>query len=353
MLPYNQAHADVVSQLKSTRADCLIAEAGALPLAECADTIKQVVWVVEQTSRHMDWTEVPEDVGGKIEVSVWHELVKDAQNGTDLPTDLKSGNIVTLSWQAKSSSYEVVEFTQKNLAAAVGALVTALPPSQRFNPSDLFLPADSLTDTYTLCLTLAALFQHATVALNSVAGPDVNIADCSRSIAPTVIVASASAGVTLYETHGKNVTGMLTKMAHSTATQALQAGRMPVDNALTRLNAPKRAAIGTTPGKLRLLFLVEKAGGREKSLTSAMLSDLRVYSGARIVYALTSPRVAGAVAQTNVFDYRSGTQNETHSHFGGVLSSVEVKVVDKAHLKTTEEGNPQGEVSTSPIPHPQ
>lgn len=299
----------------------------------------------------MDWTEVPEDVGGKIDVSVWHELVKDAQNGgaSELPSDATPGNVITLSWQAKSANYEIVEFTQKNMAAAVGALITALPPSQRFNPSDLFLPADSLTDTYTLCLTLAALFQHATVALNSVAGPDVNIADCSRSIAPTVIAASASAGATLHETHGKNVTGVLTKVAHSTATKALQAGRMPVDNALTRLNAPKRAAIGSTPGKLRLLFLVEKAGGREKLLTSAMLTDLRVYTGARIIYALTSPRVAGAVAQTNVYDYRIGKTNEACSHFGGVLSSVEVKVVDKAGLKTSEDGNPQGEVSITPI----
>ncbi|KAF2095857.1 hypothetical protein NA57DRAFT_78634 [Rhizodiscina lignyota] len=353
LLPYNQPHDAVCEQLKSTNAECLIAEAGALPLENitkaCA-SLKQAIWVVEETSRHMDWTEVPEDVGGKIDVAVWHELVKDASNGnsSELPARGTPGDVITLSWQENTKSFEIVTFTQANLISAIGALITALPPAQRFTPSDLFLPADALTNSYTLCLTLAALFCHATLALNSVAGPVVDITDAAKSIAPTIIVASATAGATLQSNHAKGATGVMTKMAHFSATKALQAGRMPVDNALTRINAPSKAALGTTPGKLRVLFLSEKTGGAEKPLSENALSDLRVLTGARVVYALTTPKVAGAVAQTNIYDYRTGLgkDGDRYGHFGAVLSSVEVKLVDKGNRKTTDE-NYEGEIVVS------
>lgn len=61
-----------------------------------------------------------------------------------------------------------------------------------------------------------------------------------------------------------------------------------------------------------------------------MLSDLRIFTKARICYALTTARVAGAVAQTNVFDYRRDPvkdQASGCSHFGMPLASVEVKLV--------------------------
>lgn len=73
-------------------------------------------------------------------------------------------------------------------------------------------------------------------------------------------------------------------------------------------------------------------------MSSKDLSDLRVYTRARIAYALTAARVAGAVAQTNIYDYRVGdASTNKHSHFGVPLSSVEIKVRDTPHYKTTEE----------------
>jgi acyl-CoA synthetase (AMP-forming)/AMP-acid ligase II len=59
-----------------------------------------------------------------------------------------------------------------------------------------------------------------------------------------------------------------------------------------------------------------------------MLSDLRIFTRARICYALTAAKVCGAVAQTNVFDYRR-EDGLGHAHFGLPLSSVEVKLVNK------------------------
>jgi hypothetical protein len=118
----------------------------------------------------------------------------------------------------------------------------------------------------------------------------------------------------------------------------LTAGRLPTDNLLTRLNAPSRATLGTTPGKLRLLFVSERAGLNTPPLSPEDLSDLRIYTKARVLYALTAAKVAGAVAQTNVYDYRRGlAPSNKHSHFGAPLSSLEIKVKDTPQHKTTDE----------------
>ena len=104
---------------QKTNADSLIAEAGALPfelISGACNTLKLVIWFVEYTSRHMDWTEVPEDVGGKIEVDAWHELVQNHQDTSSAnPPELKPeelGKVITV-WQEKTGDSEIVEFTQK------------------------------------------------------------------------------------------------------------------------------------------------------------------------------------------------------------------------------------------------
>lgn len=159
-----------------------------------------------------------------------------------------------------------------------------------------------------------------------------------------MVLASAETAAALHAATAATATGSLKKLAHYMASRALEAGRMPVDGLLSRLNAPVRAAVGATPGKLRLLVVAERAGAGKTPLSSAVLSDLRVYTGARVVYALTAPRVAGAVAQTSVFDYRREGRSG-HAHFGVPLGCVEVKLVDVQGHRTTDEEDPEGEVS--------
>ncbi|KAF1991209.1 hypothetical protein K402DRAFT_369142 [Aulographum hederae CBS 113979] len=349
LLPFNQPHETIVSLLRETNADALVAQAGSLPLSDViksGSSLQQVIWVVEKTSRHVDWTEVPGDVGGKTEVCVWHDLVADHRNGSELPKDIpggKLGGLVTIWQDQPGAEGEIVEFSQQNMVSGIGAAVTALPPRQRMTPADQFLAADSFSDMYTLTLTLAALFSLSTVVINSVAGPGVDLSLAARQVSPTIIVASAESMAKLHATTSAGVTGSLKQFAHYTQTKALGAGRMPADTLLTRLNAPTKASIGATPGKLRLVFTSEKIGGNTPPLTSIDLNDLRVFTGARIIYALTAAKVAGAVSQTSIFDYRREDGNK-HSHFGPPMGSVEIKLVDTKDHKISDEGNPVGEI---------
>ncbi len=119
LLPYNQPHAIVMDLLRQTNADALVAQAGSLPLEElsrAAGGLKQVIWVVENTSRHVGWSDVPNSIGTKIGVSTWHELVEQQRSSpAELPADgsgRKPGNLVAV-WQSRSGAdAEIVEFTQ-------------------------------------------------------------------------------------------------------------------------------------------------------------------------------------------------------------------------------------------------
>jgi hypothetical protein len=69
---------------------------------------------VAKTSRHMDWNEVPEGIGGKIDVSVWHQLVQEQQDGAALPASAGKAPGVVFLWQeAVGKPAEIVEFTQQ------------------------------------------------------------------------------------------------------------------------------------------------------------------------------------------------------------------------------------------------
>ena len=133
-------------------------------------------------------------------------------------------------------------------------------------------------------------------------------------------------------------TGLVANINRLFQNQSLQAGNMPSRNAIAKL-----AEIDSTISlsKLRLLFVAYRAGDRKSpKLQSSVLADLRMLLGVRTGYALTTRQVAGAMCQTNVFDYRS---TEGFNRFGPPLSSVEV------HLTGDEERvskqDPRGKVS--------
>lgn len=174
------------------------------------------------------------------------------------------------------------------------------------------------------------------------ASPGVDLTLATRSVSPTVVIASAETIANFHHYETQRITNTLQKMAHVSQAQAMSAGSMPTDTLLYKLFGSRGAAIGTTPGKLRLILVSERACSDLPALSSTMLSDLRIFTRVRVCYALVASKVAGAVAQTNLYDYRR-EDGAGSSHFGVPLSSVEIKLVGKDDSKLG--GNvPQGEV---------
>lgn len=351
LLPFNQPEDAVLSMLRRSAADTVVTLPGSFPFDSVVKNypaLRQLIWVVDDGSKHMDWNEVPKGMGGSVNVATWQDIVNDhpVDAGKELPPldGQSEPRDVTIFWQSKPGTMEeMVRFTSANLISAVAAQIFAIPTSQRMSPSDLFLPADSLANTHTLVLTLAALYSNASVAFNSAAAgaPDLTVA--THGIAPTVVVATPAC---LLQTHAESagrLGSFLPSKIHWLQTRSLtQKGVMPVASLLTSLNDASRPATGTQPGKLRLLYAADRIGAGTPPLSSAVLSDLRVFTGARVIYALTAPKVAGAVAQTAFYDYR--VVEGERSHFGPPLTSTEYFLRDSGANKTTDE-KMEGEVS--------
>jgi hypothetical protein len=185
--------------------------------------------------------------------------------------------------------------------------------------------------------TFAALFSHATVALTSVAGENVDFALAASGISPTIIIASSQTTRKYHDRLTKARGGLLPTLSHYWQNKSLLNGNMP--------KTPSFAPPGREQwlSKLRLLLTYHNAEHNvSPPLPSSVLTDLRILLGARICYALTAPDVAGAICQTNLFDYRAAPVKETH--FGPPLSCVEI-------LLTNDDdgvlggGEPRGKVS--------
>ncbi|KAL1970880.1 hypothetical protein VTN77DRAFT_2714 [Rasamsonia byssochlamydoides] len=326
MFPHNLSPEALSNYLHKSQAQLLIAEAGAVDLAVVTKGNKQlnhVIWVAKQGSRHLDWNEVPAGIGGELEVSVWHELVKDKKHSVEAelpPLDPKSETpSITTLWPSTSGAGEFVDYTPQNLVAAIGALANSLPRNQRLTPDDLVLSIDSLSRSYPLCWVMVALFSNASVALNSVAGDDVDFVLATVGVTPTVVIASSRTVTDYHKKVMRPHTGLLSSIGRKFQAQTLDAGRMPTQNLLSRV-----ANVGPTAEqpKLRLLIVSYRVDdSAENLLSSEQLTDLRIFTGARVIYALTAPGVAGAIAQTHPFDYR---RHEGPAHFGPPVSSVEI-----------------------------
>lgn len=122
LIPQRQSLEDLSKMLRAANADTLITAAGSVPLQgllEQHPDLKQVIWVVERTSRHMEWNEVPEGVGGKAEIGVWHDIIEERRSSVsaDLPQDTtgkEPTNFVVVSKNAANGQgFEVVDFTQQ------------------------------------------------------------------------------------------------------------------------------------------------------------------------------------------------------------------------------------------------
>jgi hypothetical protein len=183
---------------------------------------------------------------------------------------------------------------------------------------------------------LGALFSNASLALNSVAGKSPDLVLATQGVAPTVLVASPETLLKTHEESAFKLSSALANASHVMSTRSLALeGVHSTSNFLSGFSSSASPSFGTTPGKLRLVFVAERAGSDSPLLSANVLSDLRIFTRARVVYALTAAKVAGAISQTAFYDYRLPTDAKTH--FGPPLTSVEVFLKDAGAHKTTDD----------------
>ena len=351
LIPFDISNDELIDMLRRAAVDTVVTAPGAFPLDAIVGAypgLRQLIWVVDKGSSHMDWNEVPEGTGSSVNVATWQDITNDAPGAAG--AQLGSSNaetapmdIVTF-WQSKEGQLEeMVRFSQANLVAGISSQIAAIPSKDRFNEADLFLPADPLTNIHTLTLTLTALFSNASVALNSVAGRSTDLVLATQGVAPTIVVVSPGTLVNTHKESAGKLTSALARASHTLSTRALtQDGTFNISNMFSGFAAGAKPAVGNKPGKLRLLYVADRAGAEDPALSSKVLSDIRVFTGAKVVHALAAARVAGAAAQTACMDYR--TDDAEKAHFGAPLTSVEIFFRDMPTLKTTDE-KAQGEVS--------
>lgn len=160
LLPYDQSDASIISMLQQSGADTIVTCPGTFPfdsVVKSYPSLRQLIWVVDEGSKHLDWNEVPKGMGGKVNVSTWQDILNDNPQtaGTELPSpdnQAAAPDVITF-WASKPDSVEeMARFTQGNLVSAVSAQLVAIPTKERFSPADLFLSAASLSSSYPLVL---------------------------------------------------------------------------------------------------------------------------------------------------------------------------------------------------------
>lgn len=115
LIPQEQTTAQVSVILDATKADTLIAAAGALPQGALDALNLYIIWVVEQTSRQMDFLEDPTDAPGSAS---WHDIIeKGAQIDRAVPplpsTTESPPDLVSISQSNTKDSFEIKNYTQK------------------------------------------------------------------------------------------------------------------------------------------------------------------------------------------------------------------------------------------------
>lgn len=181
-------------------------------------------------------------------------------------------------------------------------------------------------------VTLAALHSNASIALNSLGGTDADYDSAFIKVAPTIVIASAASMLRFQKEKAAASIGFMSKVKYALRARALSAGRL--NQAWTTLGP-------------RLIYISTGTGSESVHLTYKQLNDVRLLTGSRTVYALTAAEVAGAIAQTNALDYRITDYPQEPSHFGAPLSSVELKLIDTATSKISDDRDPSGHIIVS------
>ncbi|EPS42945.1 hypothetical protein H072_3090 [Dactylellina haptotyla CBS 200.50] len=340
------AEPEVVEQkLKNTDAEILLMPAACLDLNDlkAATSLKHVILVVEEGSRHLDFADDP---NAKVTLKEWHDIAINGKKGTRPETiDESQPHMLILAKNLKLDKMEVIPYSHINIVSAVSAQATALPPKDQFKVEDVFTPASPLADQYTRIITYTAMLSGCTIIVNAVTPPSGPLQSACVNAIPSVIVVPAD---TLSEVHRTSMAAQV-EIFHEwmhvyQLRKLVRYGQVPRQSGFARFNDYDRPNLGKN---LRLIYVAENPSEGTKPITINMLNNLRAVMFSKIVYAFTyPPAAAGAITQTTVYDYRPGedTKMFKDSHVGSPLSCVEVKLRDAAEYTSESPDGPMGEV---------
>lgn len=105
--------------LQRAGADALVAEAGATDISVvygAQPKLKSLLWVARQGNQHIDWSQPPDEIEGKVDVAVWHELVNAKRDSvsSDVPASDPTTTVYPLVtvWLNETGTGKLVEYTQ-------------------------------------------------------------------------------------------------------------------------------------------------------------------------------------------------------------------------------------------------
>lgn len=106
--------------LSKVDADTLIAEAGSVALEQLLSknkSIRRIIWVAKAGNKHLDWNEVPEGVGGKVDVTTWQDLIEEKKasaSNEPLPLDKETKPLPIATFcHGKEDESELVEYSSE------------------------------------------------------------------------------------------------------------------------------------------------------------------------------------------------------------------------------------------------
>ena len=117
LIPHDQPQDVLLEILRETKVDRLIAPAGTIPierLQKACPAIKEAIWVVEETSRQLDW----KVSSPSLAASTWHDVIaaghKTVSDSLPESSDADSATaILAVEITKDSGSFEVIEYSQK------------------------------------------------------------------------------------------------------------------------------------------------------------------------------------------------------------------------------------------------
>ena len=116
LIPHDQPQDVLLEILRETQVDRLVAPAGTIPmgrLQRACPCIKEAIWVVEETSRQLDW----KSPSSSLTASTWHDVIEAGQKTvSDSPPesdDVPVPAVAAVETGNDGKAFEIVEYSQQ------------------------------------------------------------------------------------------------------------------------------------------------------------------------------------------------------------------------------------------------